>query len=135
MDVDKFAEYFDVTPDINIPEWHLPVKLHYASLHEADHLAVVITVVIQIHTLQGPGQGEIGHAASSWDIKKRDSRTCHLSNQSIASIRTTLSLRVLSQLIEPGQRMADFPGDLTLAEMLTTAENHHCAENLGLLWR
>ncbi|KAF9905756.1 hypothetical protein BX616_000931 [Lobosporangium transversale] len=73
MDAEKFAEYFDDAPILNIPGRPFPVEVHYTTSPEANYLAAAITTIMQIHISQGPGdilvfltgQDEIDNAAEN----------------------------------------------------------------------
>ncbi|KAG0320149.1 hypothetical protein BGZ99_004671 [Dissophora globulifera] len=73
MDSEKFSEYFDDAPILNIPGRPFPVEAYYTSSPEANYLAAAITTVMQIHNSQGPGdilvfltgQDEIDNAAEN----------------------------------------------------------------------
>ncbi|KAI8601961.1 hypothetical protein EDD21DRAFT_373131 [Dissophora ornata] len=73
MDAEKFSEYFDDAPILNIPGRPYPVEVHYTASPEANYLAAAITTIMQIHISQGPGdilvfltgQDEIDNAAEN----------------------------------------------------------------------
>ncbi|KAG0264436.1 hypothetical protein BG011_006795 [Mortierella polycephala] len=73
MDAEKFSEYFDDAPILNVPGRPFPVEVHYTASPEANYLAAAITTVMQIHISQGPGdilvfltgQDEIDNAAEN----------------------------------------------------------------------
>ncbi|KAF9186489.1 hypothetical protein BGZ50_002421 [Haplosporangium sp. Z 11] len=73
MDAEKFSEYFDDAPILNVPGRPYPVEVHYTASPEANYLAAAITTVMQIHISQGPGdilvfltgQDEIDNAAEN----------------------------------------------------------------------
>ncbi|MCJ1309415.1 hypothetical protein MMC25_003074 [Agyrium rufum] len=55
MDAQKFSEYFDNAPIMNIPGRRFPVDIYYAPQPEANYLAAAVTTVFQIHISQGKG--------------------------------------------------------------------------------
>lgn len=55
MNAQKFSEYFDDAPIMNIPGRRYPVTILYTQQPEANYLDACITTVFQIHTSQPKG--------------------------------------------------------------------------------
>ncbi|KAG0235902.1 hypothetical protein BGW42_004548 [Actinomortierella wolfii] len=73
VNAQKFSDYFDGCPILNVHGRTFPVDIHYTTAPEANYLAAAITTVLQIHISQGPGdilvfltgQDEIDNAAEN----------------------------------------------------------------------
>ncbi|KAG0269632.1 hypothetical protein DFQ27_002853 [Actinomortierella ambigua] len=73
VNAQKFSDYFDGCPILNVHGRTFPVDIHYTTAPEANYLAAAITTVMQIHISQGPGdilvfltgQDEIDNAAEN----------------------------------------------------------------------
>ncbi|KAK2957465.1 putative ATP-dependent RNA helicase DHX15 [Blattamonas nauphoetae] len=55
LDAEKFQAYFDNAPLLQIPGRMHPVQVFYVSEPERDYLQAAIHTVVQIHTLEEPG--------------------------------------------------------------------------------
>jgi len=55
MDAEKFQNYFEGAPLLDIPGRTYPVEIFYTSAPEEDYLEAAIRTVIQIHTYEEPG--------------------------------------------------------------------------------
>ena len=55
MDAQKFSEYFDDAPILNVPGRRYSVDIHYTPQPEANYLAAAVTTVFQIHLSQPKG--------------------------------------------------------------------------------
>ncbi|PWA89325.1 RNA helicase family protein [Artemisia annua] len=59
MDAQKFSEYFDSAPIIDIPGRRFPVEIHYTEAPEADYMDAAIVRALQIHVTEPQGDGDI----------------------------------------------------------------------------
>jgi len=55
LDAQKFSNYFDDAPILNIPGRRYPVDVFYTKAPEADYLDAAIVTTLQVHITQPPG--------------------------------------------------------------------------------
>jgi pre-mRNA-splicing factor ATP-dependent RNA helicase DHX15/PRP43 len=55
LNAERFREYFEGAPLIDIPGRMYPVEIFYTPKPESDYLAASIRTVMQIHQNEGPG--------------------------------------------------------------------------------
>lgn len=55
MDADKFQDYFEGAPLLDVPGRMFPVEVYYTPEPEDDYLVSAIKTVVQIHVLEEPG--------------------------------------------------------------------------------
>jgi pre-mRNA-splicing factor ATP-dependent RNA helicase DHX16 len=55
LDAEKFSNYFDLAPIFKIPGRRYPVEIKFTEEPEANYLDAAIVTVLQIHTMQPPG--------------------------------------------------------------------------------
>ena len=55
LDAQKFSQFFDDAPIMNVPGRMYEVATHYTPQPEANYLQAAVTTVFQIHTSQGAG--------------------------------------------------------------------------------
>lgn len=58
INADRFSEYFDGAPILNIPGRRFPVEVHYTLAPEANYIQAALTTIFQIHLTQ-PLPGDI----------------------------------------------------------------------------
>ncbi|KAG5419407.1 hypothetical protein I9W82_003174 [Candida metapsilosis] len=58
INAEKFSNYFNGAPILNIPGRRFPVKIHYTKQPEANYLQAVMTTIFQIHLTQ-PLPGDV----------------------------------------------------------------------------
>jgi pre-mRNA-splicing factor ATP-dependent RNA helicase DHX16 len=49
MDAQKFSEYFDGAPIVNVPGRRYPVDLYYTKAPEGDYIEAAVLTALQIH--------------------------------------------------------------------------------------
>jgi pre-mRNA-splicing factor ATP-dependent RNA helicase DHX15/PRP43 len=55
LDAGKFQEYFDSAPLLKVPGRTFPVEIYYTSKPEDDYIEAAVRVVLQIHSVEAPG--------------------------------------------------------------------------------
>ncbi|KAF8365082.1 hypothetical protein HHK36_032913 [Tetracentron sinense] len=55
LDAEKFSDYFDSAPIVEIPGRRFPVEINYTKAPEANYLDAAIVSVLQIHVTEPPG--------------------------------------------------------------------------------
>lgn len=55
MDAEKFQDYFDGAPLLEVPGRMFPVEILYTTEPEEDYFEAAIRTVMQIHTYEEPG--------------------------------------------------------------------------------
>ena len=55
LDAQKFSQFFDDAPILNVPGRTFEVSINFTSQPEANYLNAAVTTVFQIHVTQGPG--------------------------------------------------------------------------------
>lgn len=55
MDADKFQDYFEGAPLLDVPGRMFPVEVYYTPEPEDDYLVSAVKTVVQIHVLEEPG--------------------------------------------------------------------------------
>ena len=58
INAEKFSQFFNNAPILNIPGRRFPVKIHYTKQPEANYIQAAITTIFQIHMTQ-PLPGDI----------------------------------------------------------------------------
>nr|GEV73047.1 pre-mRNA-splicing factor ATP-dependent RNA helicase DEAH1-like isoform X1 [Tanacetum cinerariifolium] len=59
LDAQKFSEYFDSAPIIDIPGRRYPVEIYYTEAPVADYMDAAIVWALQIHVTEPQGDGDI----------------------------------------------------------------------------
>ncbi|RLV91778.1 Pre-mRNA-splicing factor ATP-dependent RNA helicase-like protein cdc28 [Spathaspora sp. JA1] len=55
INAEKFSQFFNNAPILNIPGRRFPVKIHYTKSPEANYIQAALTTIFQIHTTQPEG--------------------------------------------------------------------------------